>query len=125
MWGGSVKFNGLNGRTLDSITQLSYTVMHSTLDDSPIPSPYLRVFLTNGKDVVFDATQCATTVPAEDVFNTYEVTDSEQAAAGAPGVARGHRGSSWPVDADRDRGALGYAGASGIAPGVWAGFRGP
>ena len=73
-WGGSVKFNGLNGRKLDSITQLSYTVMHSTLDDSPISSPYLRVFLTNGKDVVFDATQCATTVPAEDVFNTYEVT---------------------------------------------------
>ena len=30
----------------------------------------------NGKDVIFDATQCATTVvPAEDVFNTYEVVD--------------------------------------------------
>jgi hypothetical protein len=73
--GGSVLYTGANGLTLAQITQLSFTVMHSSTDHSPIGSPYLRVFLDNDThDVIFDATQCATTVPTESVFHTYEVT---------------------------------------------------
>jgi hypothetical protein len=73
--GGSVRYDGANGLTLADITQLSYTVMHSSADDSPISSPYLRIFLNDDQvDVIFDATKCATTVPTEDTFHTYDVT---------------------------------------------------
>ncbi len=40
-------------------------------------APYLRIFLNNGHDVVFDATKCASFVPDENVFNTYEVTTGD------------------------------------------------
>jgi hypothetical protein len=73
-WGGSVAFTGANGLTLAQITQLSYTVKHSSADDSAIGSPYLRIFLANDHDVIFDATKCATVVPTEDENHTYEVT---------------------------------------------------
>ena len=73
-WGGSVAFTGADGMTLSQITQLSYTVKHSTADDSAIGSPYVRIFLGEGDDVIFDATQCATVVPTEDENHTYEVT---------------------------------------------------
>jgi hypothetical protein len=73
-WGGSVAFTGADGLTLSQLTQLSYTVKHSTADDNAIGSPYLRVFLAGGHDVIFDATQCATVVPTEDENHTYEVT---------------------------------------------------
>jgi hypothetical protein len=73
--GGSVRYTGANGLTLAQITQLSFTVMHSSADHSPIGSPYLRIFLNGDTDdVIFDPTACATTVPTESVFHTYEVT---------------------------------------------------
>jgi len=76
--GGSVLYNGANGQTLASITQLSYTIMHSSADDSSISTPYLRIFLEgDSHDVIFDATECATTVPAEDTFTTYQVVGSD------------------------------------------------
>lgn len=75
-WGGSVVYHGADGHTLASLTQLSYTVMHSSANDSPIAVPYLRIWLAGGHDVIFDATGCATTVPAEDQFNTFEVVGS-------------------------------------------------
>ena len=59
--------------TRSSFTQLSYTVKHSSagrqLDHLAVPEdlPDQR------QDVIFDATKCATVVPAEDVLNTYEV----------------------------------------------------
>jgi hypothetical protein len=76
-WGGSVVYHGADGHTLASLTQLSYTVDHSSADDSPIAAPYLRIFLAGGHDVIFDATQCATTVPAEDSFHTFNVVGSD------------------------------------------------
>ncbi len=80
-WGGSVLYKGANGKKLSEITQLSYTVEHSSGDDSPISSPYLRIFLKDSEnvehDVVFDATKCATVVPTEDEFHTYEVVGSD------------------------------------------------
>jgi len=77
-WGGSVRYDGANGLTLNQITQLSYTAMYSAADAAPIGASYLRIFLNNDNDdVVFDATKCATTVPAKNVFNTFEVTASD------------------------------------------------
>jgi hypothetical protein len=90
--GGSVIYAGANGQTLAQITQLSFTVMHSSADGNHIASPYLRIFLGNNThDVIFDPTQCATTVPTESVFNTYEVTtghvryDDDGCGGGPPG----------------------------------------
>ena len=77
-WGGSVRYDGANGLTLNEITQLSYTAMYSAADTAPIGEAYLRIFLNgDNDDVIFDATQCATTVPAKNVFNTFEVTASD------------------------------------------------
>jgi hypothetical protein len=90
-WGGSVVYHGADGHTLASLTQLSYTVDHSSADDSAIAAPYLRIFLAGGHDVIFDATQCATTVPPEDQFATFEVTtgdvryDDDSCDGGLPG----------------------------------------
>jgi Collagen triple helix repeat (20 copies) len=77
--GGSVRFTGLNGRTLADITELSYTAMHSAASPNPnaIGAPYLRIFLAGGHDVIFDATQCDTVVPAEDVLTTYDVVGAD------------------------------------------------
>ncbi|MBX4190687.1 hypothetical protein KW794_01225 [Candidatus Saccharibacteria bacterium] len=77
-WGGSVVYTGANGLKLSQITQLAYTIEHSSGDDSPISAPYLRIFLNGDThDVIFDPTRCATTVPPEDTFNTYEVTTGD------------------------------------------------
>ena len=77
-WGGSVVYHGADGLTLAGLTQLSYTIDHSSRNDSPIAAPYLRIFLGGGThDVIFDATKCATTVPPEDQFNTFEVTTGD------------------------------------------------
>ena len=75
--GGSVRYNGANGLKLGEITQLSYTIKHSSSDDSPIAAPYLRIFLNDGHDVIFDPTKCASVVPDENEFNTYHVTTGD------------------------------------------------
>jgi hypothetical protein len=83
--GGSVAYSGFDGNTLGDITQLSFTVMHSAETDVAalgptnrnIGSPYLRIFLAGGHVVQFDATECATVVPTESEFHTYEVTAGE------------------------------------------------
>jgi hypothetical protein len=77
-WGGSVLYTGANGLTLGDINQLSYVIEHSSQNDSPIAAPYLRIFLQNdAHDVIFDPTKCATVVPPEDQFNTFEVTTGD------------------------------------------------
>ena len=76
-WGGSVRYDGADGLTLNQLTQLSYKVMYSAADTAPIGEAYLRIFLNNdAHDVIFDATQCATTVPAKNVFTTFDVVGS-------------------------------------------------
>jgi hypothetical protein len=77
-WGGSVVYTGANGLTLGDINQLSYVIEHSSQNDSPIAAPYLRIFLVGDThDVIFDPTKCATVVPPEDQFNTFEVTTGD------------------------------------------------
>src|SRR5579862_249313 len=72
--GGSVRYDGADGMTLSDLSDLSFRIMHSSSDDSPISMPYLRIFLNNGNDdVIFDATKCATVVPPEDAFQTFDV----------------------------------------------------
>jgi hypothetical protein len=89
-WGGSVLYTGANGLTLGDINQLSYVIEHSSQNDSPIAAPYLRIFLQNdAHDVIFDPTKCATVVPPEDQFNTFEVTTGDvryddDACSGSP-----------------------------------------
>lgn len=76
--GGSLYCNGLNGKKLSDITSLAFTAKHSSSNDSPIATPYLRVFLNGDQDdVVFDPTKCATTVPAEGTLHTYDVTGGD------------------------------------------------
>jgi hypothetical protein len=76
-WGGSVRYDGADGLTLSQITQLSYKVMYSAADTAPIGEAYLRIFLNgDNHDVIFDATQCGTTVPAKNVFTTFDVVGS-------------------------------------------------
>jgi hypothetical protein len=77
-WGGSVRYDGADGLTLDQLTQLSYKVMYSAADTAPIGEAYLRIFLDNDShDVIFDATKCATVVPDKNVFTTFEVVGSD------------------------------------------------
>lgn len=76
--GGSLFYSGANGLTLADITALEFTETHNSSDDSPIASPYLRVFLNGDTDdVIFDPTECATTVPAENVANHYDVVTGD------------------------------------------------
>ena len=76
-WGGSVRYDGANGLTLSQLTKLSYNVMYSAADTAPIGEAYLRIFLNgDSHDVIFDATQCASTVPAKNVFTTFDVVGS-------------------------------------------------
>ena len=76
--GGSLYYGGVNGKKLSDITSLAYTFRYSASDAAPIAAPYLRIFL-NGDTarVVFDATKCATVVPAQDTSLTYEVTSGD------------------------------------------------
>ena len=71
---------------------------HSSLNDSPIGSPYLRIFLNDGgadHDVVFDATSCETVVPTEDAFHTYEVTTGDGRFATTTSLRRGPNPSAF------------------------------
>jgi hypothetical protein len=76
--GGSLVYSGANGLTLADITRLAFTEIHNTSDDNPIAAPYLRIFLEGDThDVIFDATQCATTVPDENTSNHFEVVGAD------------------------------------------------
>jgi hypothetical protein len=76
--GGSLLYTGMNGHKLSEITKLIYTIEYSTDNDAAIGTPYLRIFLNNDEhDVIFDATRCATTSPAEDTPLTFDVTNGE------------------------------------------------
>jgi hypothetical protein len=73
-----VRYDGANGLKLDQIKQLSYNVMYSAADEAKIGAPYLRIFLNDGDhDVVFDATQCATTSPDKNAFHNFEVVGKD------------------------------------------------
>src|SRR4029078_9411766 len=68
-WGGCVFDHGANGHPLASLTQLSYTVDHSSANDSPIAAPYLRIFLNGDThDVILYTTMHVMNVPGAEGF---------------------------------------------------------
>jgi hypothetical protein len=68
----------VNGKKLSDITSLAYTFQYSASGPAPIAAPYLRIFLNgDNDDVVFDATKCATVVPAQDTSLSFEVTSGD------------------------------------------------
>jgi hypothetical protein len=79
--GGSLEYDGLNGHKLSDITSLFYTARYSTLDNTDVAAPYLRIFLNpdaNGDaqdDVIFSPNTQPTKDTAEDVFHQWVVTD--------------------------------------------------
>ncbi|HEX7299465.1 MAG TPA: hypothetical protein VF257_10680 [Solirubrobacteraceae bacterium] len=81
--GGSLYYRGANGLTLSQITALGFSESHNTTNDSPISAPYLRVFLEDQdadgleEDVIFDPTECATIVPAENTSNHFDVVGGD------------------------------------------------
>ncbi|HEY2354790.1 MAG TPA: hypothetical protein VGH79_07845 [Gaiellaceae bacterium] len=76
-WGGSVRYDGADGLTLNQLTHLSYKVMYSAADAAKIGEAYLRIFLNgDNHDVIYDATQCASVVPDKNVFQTFSVVGS-------------------------------------------------
>ena len=76
-WGGSVRYDGANGLTLSQLTQLSYKSMYSAGRQGPdrrgVPA---RLPRRRTRRRLFDPTQCATQVPAVNVFNTFEMVGS-------------------------------------------------
>jgi hypothetical protein len=71
---GSLYYSGANGLRLNQITALGYTEQHNSTNDSPIASPYLRIFLNGDlNDAIFDTTACATVVPVENTVNQFNV----------------------------------------------------
>jgi hypothetical protein len=76
--GGSMYYGGANGLTLADLSALSYTVRWDSTNDSPLASPYLRIFLNaDSDDVIFDPTECGAVAPGENVDHTFSVTTGD------------------------------------------------
>jgi hypothetical protein len=72
--GGSVRYDGLNGKTLNDLAKLTFTAKHSTDDDNDVAVPYLRVFVNDDTaDVIYSPNTQSPKNTAEDVFHTWDV----------------------------------------------------
>ena len=125
-WGGSVAYSGANGLTLSDIEQLSYTEMHSAANPKPTTRSGLRTCGSSsmtarreGRTSIFDATLCATVVPAEDVFATHEVTTStvRYNDDGCDGSAPGQQAWADAVEAHGDEVVTGIYVTTGFTGG--------
>lgn len=75
---GSLFYVGANGLRLNQITALGFSERHNTTDNNPSAAPYLRIFLNDdADDVIFDATECATTVPPQNTSNHFDVVGND------------------------------------------------
>lgn len=73
--GGSLYFDGLNGRKLSDIANLAYTASYTTSDGNDVGVPYLRVFLNGDQDdVVFSPNTQSPKDTAEGVSHAWSVT---------------------------------------------------
>ena len=81
--GGSLRYDGLNGKKLSHVTALAYTFSYGSSDDNMIAAPYLRIFLNRDADgnaqddVLLDPTKCATEKPAEDTLLSYDMLTAD------------------------------------------------
>jgi Collagen triple helix repeat (20 copies) len=74
--GGSVEYSGLNGMRLGDIVNLVYTASYSSATDTGgVGVPYLRIFLEDGKRVIFSANTQPVASIAEDVLHQWDVTE--------------------------------------------------
>ena len=71
--GGSVIYDGANGLELHQLSALSFTAKYSTDDDTEIGVPYLRVFFTNGSNLIYSPNTQPNKVTTEDTFHTWNV----------------------------------------------------
>jgi hypothetical protein len=74
--GGSLCYNGLNGRTLSDVSTLIYRASYSTDDDNTVGVPYLRIFLEGDThDVIFSPNTQPVPATAEGVVQEWVVND--------------------------------------------------
>jgi hypothetical protein len=74
--GGSVCYDGLNGRTLSDVSTLIYRASYSTDDDNTVGVPYLRIFLEDdAHDVIFSPNTQPIPATAEGVVQEWVVND--------------------------------------------------
>jgi hypothetical protein len=72
--GGSLYYNGFNGKKLSDIKSLAYKFSYGSADGSKIATPYLRIFLNgDNDDVVLDPSECATVKVPEDTSTTLDM----------------------------------------------------
>src|SRR4051794_7471642 len=75
--GGTLIYNGMNGKTLADIKQLSYTFRYTANEPGMVTAaPYLRVFLADGHDVILDPSMCTAVKVAQNVQHTFDITDA-------------------------------------------------
>jgi hypothetical protein len=72
--GGSLRYDGLDGQPLSAINKLAFTFRYSTADANKIGVPYLRVFLSDGSDIILDPSECATKTVPENTVTTLDMT---------------------------------------------------
>jgi hypothetical protein len=74
--GGSVCYDGLNGRGLSDVSTLIYRASYSTDDDNTVGVPYLRIFLEGDThDVIFSPDTQPIPATAEGVVQEWVVND--------------------------------------------------
>jgi hypothetical protein len=74
--GGSVCYDGLNGRTLSDVSTLIYRASYTTDDDNTVGVPYLRIFLeADTHDVIYSPNTQPIPATAEGVEQEWVVND--------------------------------------------------
>jgi hypothetical protein len=74
--GGSLCYDGLNGRNLSDVSTLIYRASYSTDDDNTVGVPYLRIFLeADAHDVIFSPNTQPVPATAEGVVQEWVVND--------------------------------------------------
>lgn len=74
--GGSVCYDGLNGRTLSDVSTLIYRASYTTDDDNTVGVPYLRIFLEDdAHDVIYSPNTQPIPATAEGVVQEWVVNE--------------------------------------------------
>ena len=72
--GGSVRYDGANGMTLNDLTKLVYKASYTTDDDNDVAVPYLRVFVEDDTaDVIFSPNTQTPKNTSEGVAHSWDV----------------------------------------------------
>ena len=66
-------YDGANGKKLGDLTALSFTAKYSTDDHTDVGVPYLRVFFTDGSNLIYSPNTQPVEDTAEGQFHTWNV----------------------------------------------------